>query len=83
MTGTPALDHVFLSLREAYRVIRRRGYLLIGFIDRVSPLGRAYEAPKDPLRHHAASHDIMKAYTDRRRLFQVNTPIPAINSEIS
>ena len=37
------LDDVYLSLREAYRVLQPGGYILIGFIDRVSPLGKAYE----------------------------------------
>jgi len=37
------LDDVYLSLREAYRVLQPGGFILIGFIDRVSPLGRAYE----------------------------------------
>jgi SAM-dependent methyltransferase len=37
------LDDVYLSLREAYRALRPGGYILIGFIDRVSRLGRAYE----------------------------------------
>ena len=37
------LDDVYLAFREAYRVLRPEGHILIGFIDRVSPLGRAYE----------------------------------------
>ncbi len=37
------LDDVYLAFREAYRVLRPRGHILIGFIDRVSPLGRTYE----------------------------------------
>ena len=37
------LDDVYLSLREVYRVLKPGGYILIGFIDRVSPLGKAYE----------------------------------------
>lgn len=37
------LDDVYLSFREAHRVLRPGGHVLIGFIDRMSPLGRAYE----------------------------------------
>ena len=37
------LDDVYLAFREAHRVLRPGGQVLIGFIDRVSPLGRAYE----------------------------------------
>jgi ubiquinone/menaquinone biosynthesis C-methylase UbiE len=37
------LDDVYRSFREAYRVLRPGGHILIGFIDRISPLGRTYE----------------------------------------
>jgi SAM-dependent methyltransferase len=37
------LDDVYRSFREAYRVLKPGGHILIGFIDRLSPLGRAYE----------------------------------------
>ena len=36
------VDSPSSSLREAYRVLRGGGALIIGFIDRNSPLGRAY-----------------------------------------
>ena len=41
------LDDVYLAFREAHRVLRPGGQALIGFIDRVSPLGRAYEKLRD------------------------------------
>jgi len=41
------LDDVDAALREAYRVLRSRGYILIGFIDRHSFLGKVYEERKD------------------------------------
>jgi len=34
------------ALREAYRVLKPSGSLVIGFIDRASPLGKKYEARK-------------------------------------
>jgi SAM-dependent methyltransferase len=40
------LDDVHLSLREAHRVLEPGGHILIGFVDRVSPLGKAYEKRK-------------------------------------
>lgn len=36
------LDDVLGSLQEAYRVIRPGGCIIIGFVDRNSPLGRQY-----------------------------------------
>jgi len=41
------LDDVYLSLREAFRVLTPGGCILIGFIDRVSPLGKTYEELRD------------------------------------
>jgi SAM-dependent methyltransferase len=39
-------DDVPVALRETYRVLRAGGYLLIGFIDRESPLAKLYEKRK-------------------------------------
>lgn len=36
------LDDVLRSLKEAYRVIRPGGWIIIGFIDRKSPIGKQY-----------------------------------------
>jgi ubiquinone/menaquinone biosynthesis C-methylase UbiE len=36
------LDDVYESLKEAYRVIRPGGWIIIGFIDRNSPIGKQY-----------------------------------------
>ena len=40
-------DDVPTALREAYRVLRSWGYILVGFIDRDSFLGKVYEERKD------------------------------------
>ncbi len=37
------LDDVHRSFREVYRILKKRGSFLIGFIDRESTLGRFYE----------------------------------------
>ena len=41
------LDNLEVSLSEARRVLKPEGSLIIGFIDRASPLGRSYERHKD------------------------------------
>ncbi len=40
------LDNVQAALKEAYRVLRKGGHILIGFIDRGSSLGKIYETQK-------------------------------------
>ena len=41
------LDDIKKAFKEAYRVLKPRGYLLIGFIDVDSPLGKLYEKHKN------------------------------------
>ena len=41
------LDDVGAAMREAYRVIRPGGCIVIGFVDRESPVGRSYADHKD------------------------------------
>ena len=40
------LDDIDLALQEAFRVIRPKGSFVIGFVDKNSPLGKAYEEGK-------------------------------------
>lgn len=40
------LDDVLGALKEAYRALRKGGHILVGFIDRESPLGKIYETHK-------------------------------------
>jgi ubiquinone/menaquinone biosynthesis C-methylase UbiE len=41
------LNDVDVSFQEAYRVIKRGGSLIVGFVDRESPLGKAYQSRKN------------------------------------
>jgi ubiquinone/menaquinone biosynthesis C-methylase UbiE len=49
------LDDVEKSLKEAYRVLKSNGYIIIGFIDAESPMGKYYE------QHKAESNFYQKA----------------------
>ncbi len=41
------LDDVDAAFREAYRVLRSKGHLVVAFVDKDSPVGRAYQQKKD------------------------------------
>jgi SAM-dependent methyltransferase len=42
------VDDLGVAFREAARVLKPGGHLIVGFIDRHSPLGRTYATRKDP-----------------------------------
>jgi ubiquinone/menaquinone biosynthesis C-methylase UbiE len=41
------VDDILKTLKEAYRVLKPNGYLVIGFIDKNSPLGEYYQKIKE------------------------------------
>jgi SAM-dependent methyltransferase len=41
------LDDIDLAFQEAYRVLKPRGSFIIGFVDKNSPIGKAYEQRKN------------------------------------
>lgn len=47
VTTISFLNNIYKSFKEAYRVLKPGGQLVIGFIDRLSPLGRMYEQKKE------------------------------------
>lgn len=47
------VDDPLKALKEAYRVIRKNGFLIIGIIDKNSLLGQTYEADKDASRFYS------------------------------
>ncbi|MGB9636357.1 MAG: class I SAM-dependent methyltransferase [Thermoplasmata archaeon] len=41
------VDNAEVAIKEAYRVLKSGGYLIIGLIDKESPLGKLYQMNKD------------------------------------
>jgi len=41
------IDDIDLSFKEAFRILRKEGKFIIGFIDRKSPIGKKYEKYKE------------------------------------
>lgn len=41
------LDDIAVAFREVYRILKPRGCIVVGFVDRDSPIGRSYQKHKD------------------------------------
>jgi ubiquinone/menaquinone biosynthesis C-methylase UbiE len=41
------LDDIQKAFQEAYRILEKRGTIIIGFIDQNSPVGKLYQSHKD------------------------------------
>jgi len=46
------VEDIGASFREAYRILKPDGHLIIGFIDRESPIGRLYQLRKEKSRFY-------------------------------
>jgi SAM-dependent methyltransferase len=49
------LDDIDLAFQEAYRVLKPSGSFIIGFVDKNSPIGRAYEQRKNESQFYKAA----------------------------
>lgn len=50
------VDDIALSFREAFRVLKAGGYIIVGFVDKESELGKQYAAKKDKSRFYNVAH---------------------------
>ncbi|MCD6468956.1 MAG: class I SAM-dependent methyltransferase [Thermoplasmata archaeon] len=49
------VDDLFESLREAYRVLKTKGFIVVGFVDRESRLGKQYMSKKEKSRFYSSA----------------------------
>ena len=47
ITSICFVDDIYLSFKEAYRVLKNDGFLILGFVDKDSPVGKEYLKYKD------------------------------------
>ncbi|WP_457569242.1 class I SAM-dependent methyltransferase, partial [Desulfurobacterium sp.] len=46
------VDDVLKSFKEAFRILRKGGVFIVGFVDKNSPLGKRYQEKKDKSRFY-------------------------------
>jgi SAM-dependent methyltransferase len=63
------LDDIEMAFREVHRVLRPGGSLVIGFVDRDSPLGKEYQTKKDKsaFYQHATFYSMMDIISHLRK----------------
>lgn len=47
ITSICFVDDIYQSFKEAYRVLKNNGFLILGFVDKDSPVGKEYQKYKD------------------------------------
>jgi ubiquinone/menaquinone biosynthesis C-methylase UbiE len=50
------VDDLHRSFEEAWRVLKKDGFILVGFVDKASVLGQEYMARKDKSRFYRSAH---------------------------
>lgn len=65
------LDSIDISFREAFRVLKPEGYIIVGFIDKDGKLGKTYQKrrKKSTFYHHATFYSVAEVLDSLRKTY--------------